>query len=131
MLRERLARIGVGYGDSDYIKANGRVFTPVDHTQRKWTRIGREEEGTSSFRPELAALPMLLRAVRVEQDVVALLDCKIVMTEIRKWIGEGSRAFLAETANADNIREIIEMSFSSINNTSVYAARLLTRYHTH
>ena len=105
-LRERLALIGVGYGD--FIKANGRVFTPVDNTQRKWTRIGREEEGTSSFRPELAALLMLLRAVREEQDVVALLDCKIEMTEIRKWIGEGSRAFLAGTANADIVQEIIE-----------------------
>ena len=28
--------------------------------------------------------------------------------EIRKWIGEGSRAFLAGTANADIVQEIIE-----------------------
>ena len=53
---------------------------------------------------------MLLRAASVERDVLALLDCKAEMTEIRKWIGEGSRPFLAGAANADILREIIELT---------------------
>ena len=55
-------------------------------------------------------LLMLLRAVSVERDVLALLDFKIEMTEIRKWVGEGSRPFLTGAANADILREIIELT---------------------
>ena len=46
---------------------------------------------------KLAALLMLLRAASVERDVLALLDCKIEMTEIRKWIMDRAWSVWAET----------------------------------
>ena len=60
------------YGD--YIRVQDKVFTPVDDRVRGWSRVGREEEGTSSYRAELAALLMLLCRVQIESDVVVLLD---------------------------------------------------------
>ena len=51
-LKERLELMGVAYGD--YIRVQDKVFTPVDDRVRGWARVGREEEGTSSYRAELA-----------------------------------------------------------------------------
>ena len=106
-LKERLELMGVAYGD--YIRVQDKVFTPVDDRVRGWARVGREEEGTSSYRAELAALLMLLRKVQIESDVAVLLDCKSEITEIGKWLGEGSRATMAGVANEDLLRPIIEM----------------------
>ena len=102
----RLELMGVTYGD--YIKVKDKIYTPSDGRRRGWARIGREEEGTSSFRAELAALLMLLREAPDEEDVVALLDCKSEITEVGKWIGEGAKATLVGVANADILEKIIE-----------------------
>ena len=67
-----------------------------------------EEEGTSSLRAELAALLQLELSAEPQRDLLALLDCQIEMTELRKWIGEGHRATLADKVNADILKEIIE-----------------------
>ena len=74
--------MGVTYGD--YIREQDKVFTPVDDSVRGWVRVGREEEGTSSYRAEVAALLMLLRRVQVDADAAILLDCKSEVTEIGK-----------------------------------------------
>ena len=102
----RLDLMGVTYGD--FIKVEGRIYAPVDRRRRGWARIGREEEGTSSYRAELAALLMLLREAPEAEDVVALLDCKSEITEVRKWVGEGAKATLVGIANADILEAIIE-----------------------
>ena len=85
-----------------------KVITLVDDRVRGWARIGREQEGTSPYRAELATLLMLLRRAPVDADVAVLLDCKSEITEIGKWLGEGSRATLAGVANEDLVRSIIE-----------------------
>jgi hypothetical protein len=100
--------MGVTYGD--YIREQDKVFTPVDDSVRGWVRVGREEEGTSSYRAEVAALLMLLRRVQVDADAAILLDCKSEVTEIGKWLGEGPRATLAGATNEDFLRPNIEMS---------------------
>ena len=51
---------------------------------------------------------LLLREAPDEEDVVALLDCKSEITEVRKWVGEGAKATLVGTANADILEKIIE-----------------------
>ena len=102
----RLELMCVTYGD--YIKVKDKIYAPIDRRRRGWARIGREEEGTSSFRAELAALLMLLREAPDEEDVVALLDCKSEITEVGKWIGEGAKATLVGVANADILEKIIE-----------------------
>ena len=101
----RLELMGVTYGD--YIKVKDIIYTLVDR-RRGWARRGREEEGTSSIRAELAALLMLLREAPDEEDVAALLDCKSEITGVGKWVGGGAKATLVGVANADILEAIIE-----------------------
>ena len=71
-------------------------------------RVGRAEEGCSSGRPEGGALLLALRATRAEEDLLYLGDNESVLTDVNKWVGEGSKATLANAPNADILAEIIE-----------------------
>ena len=57
--------------------------------------MGREQEGTSSNRPELAALEAALRQVDEAEDILYLCDNESVLKEVNGWIGEGGKATLA------------------------------------
>jgi len=70
-------------------------------------RVGREQEGTSSNRPELAALEAALRQVDEAEDILYLCDNESVLTEVNGWIGEGGKATLATAPNADIMREVL------------------------
>ena len=93
---------------NDFVTVGDKIYKPKDRQPHGWSRVGREEEGTSSLRAELAALLQLVLSAEPQRDLLALLDCQIEMTEIRKWIGEGHRATLADKVNADILKEIIE-----------------------
>ena len=69
-------------------------------------RVGREQEGTSSSRPELAALEIALRQAREKEDVTYC-DNQSVLTEVNGWRGEGGKATLATAANKDIMREVV------------------------
>ena len=64
-------------------------------------RVGREEEGVSSLRAELAAIARTLQAVPVESDLIYLCDSEAALNKISRWIGSGPRTTLAGDANAD------------------------------
>ena len=70
-------------------------------------RVGREREGTSSNRPELAALEAALRQVDETDDILYLCDNQSVLTEVNAWIGEGGKATLSTPPNADIMREVL------------------------
>ena len=69
-------------------------------------RVGREKEGTSSNRPELA-LEAALRQVDETEDILYLCDNESVLTEVNGWIGEGGKVTLATAPNADIMREVL------------------------
>ena len=71
-------------------------------------RVGREEEGVSSLRAELAAIARTLQTVPVESDLLYLCDSEAALNKISQWIGSGPRATLAGDANADIMTTIIE-----------------------
>ena len=71
-------------------------------------RVGREEEGVSSLRPELAAMARTLQAAPAESDLIYLCDSEAALNKISRWIGSGSRTTLAGDANADIMVSIIE-----------------------
>ena len=71
-------------------------------------RVGREEEGVSSLRAELAAIARTLQAVPVESDLIYLCDSEAALNKISRWIGSGPRTTLAGDANADIMTTIIE-----------------------
>ena len=76
-------------------------------------RVGREEEGVSSLRPELAAMARTLQAAPAESDLLYLCDIeaalnKVSLNKVSRWIGRGPCTTLAGDANADIMTSIIE-----------------------
>ena len=69
--------------------------------------MGREDEGTSSLRPELAAIEKVLQTTELSEDLLILSDCKTALTEIRKWIGEGLKPCMATTKDADILKAVV------------------------
>jgi ribonuclease HI len=70
--------------------------------------VGREEEGVSSLRPELAAIARTLQATSLEVDLLYLCDSEAALNKVSRWIGSGPRTTLAGHANADIMTSIIE-----------------------
>jgi ribonuclease HI len=71
-------------------------------------RVGKEEEGVSSLRPELAAIARTLQATSVEVDLLYLCDSEAALKKVSRWIGSGPRTTLAGDANADIMTSSIE-----------------------
>jgi len=51
--------------------------------------VGREEEGSSSNRPELAAFFLALRDTLIEEPLLYLCDNQSLLKAVNRWIGEG------------------------------------------
>jgi ribonuclease HI len=71
--------------------------------------VGREEEGTSSNRPELAALVLALRKTRFTDNLLYLCDNQLLLKAVQKWTGEGPKQTTANAPDADILREIMEL----------------------
>jgi ribonuclease HI len=67
-------------------------------------RVGREDEGTSSNRPELGGVVLALQSAALSEDALLLCDNEAVLRVIRKWVGQGT---LATAPDADILQEII------------------------
>jgi hypothetical protein len=61
----------------------------------KCARVGREEEDTSSNRPELGGVVLALQSAALSEDVLPLCDITAVLCAIKKWVGQGGKATLA------------------------------------
>jgi len=71
-------------------------------------RVGREEEGANSLRPELAAVARTLQATPTEIDLLYFCYSETTLDKVSRWIGSGPRTTLADDANADMMKTIIE-----------------------
>ena len=67
--------------------------------------MGREEESSSSNRPELAAFLLALRDTLIEEPLLYLRDNQSLLKAVTKWIGEGGKA----TPHADFLAAAIEI----------------------
>ena len=70
-------------------------------------RIGRDEEGTSSGRAELGGYAAILKRTPDTQDLVTATDSEVLCRLVRRWIGQGGKASLSNTADADILEFII------------------------
>ena len=70
-------------------------------------RVSREDEGTSSNRPELGGVVLALQSAALSEDALLLCDSEAVLRVIRKWVGQGGKATLATAPDADILRKII------------------------
>ena len=77
---------------------------------KQFVGVGREEEGASSNRPELAAQVLALRATKTTDDMLYLYVNQALLKAVQMWTGEGPKQTMVNAPDADIIlRQIIEL----------------------
>jgi len=71
-------------------------------------KVGREEEGSSSNRQELAAFVFALRCTPVTNPKLYLCDNQALLNAVKKWVGEDRKATSVRAPDADMLQEPIE-----------------------
>ena len=78
--------------------------------QKQQCKVGREEEGSSSNRPELAAFFLALRDTLIEEEpLLYLCDNQSLLKAVTGCIGEGGKATLVGSPDADILAAAIEI----------------------
>ncbi len=79
-----------------------------DQRTRQSPRVGREEEGLSSNRPELVALWECLETHQDHENLLYLTDSETTILQvINTWIGGGTNLSLPKTTDTDILRSIV------------------------
>jgi len=103
----------VGYGFPGQVMAGdgsdqkGKMGAGYNNLRRKkkkqQCKVGREEECSSSNRPELAVflLRLPLRDTLIEETLLYLCDNQSLLKAVNRWIGEGGMATLVGAPDAD------------------------------
>ena len=73
--------------------------------EKQQCKVGREEEGSSSNQPELAAFQLALRDTLIEEPF----DNQSLLKAVTRWIGEGGKATLVGAPDADILAAAIEI----------------------
>jgi len=76
--------------------------------KRQQRKVGREEEGSSSNSPELAAFVLALHGTPVTKPMLCLCDNQALLKAVKRWIGEGGKATLGGAPDANISLEAIE-----------------------
>jgi len=88
----------------------GAGYNNLRRTKKKQKcKVGREEEGCSSNRPELAAFLLALRDTLIEEPLLYLGDNQSLLKAVNRWIGEGGKAMLVGAPDADILAATIEI----------------------
>jgi len=77
--------------------------------KKQQCKVGREEEGSSSDRPELAVLLLTLRNTLIEELLLYLCDNQSLFKAANRWTGEGGKATLVGAPDADILAAAIEI----------------------
>jgi len=73
--------------------------------KRQQRKVGREEEGSSSNRPELAAFVLALRGTPMTKPMLYLCDNQALLKAVKRWVGEGGKVTLVGALDADILLE--------------------------
>jgi len=76
--------------------------------KRQQRKVGREEEGSSSNRPELVAFVLALCGTPVTKPMLFLCDNQALLKAVKRWVGEGGKATLVGAPDADILLEAME-----------------------
>jgi len=77
--------------------------------KKKQCKVGCEEEGCSSNRTELAAFFLAPRDMLIEEPLLSLCDNQSLLKAVTRWIGEGGKATLVGSPDADILAAAIEI----------------------
>jgi len=69
--------------------------------KRQQRKVGREEEGPSLNRPELAAFVLALRGTPVTSPMLYLCDNQALLKAVKRWVGEDGKTTLVGAPDAD------------------------------
>ncbi len=86
----------------------GAGFVWLDRSRCGSERIGREEEGTSSGRAEMGTYAAILRRTPDHEDLLTATDSEVLYRLVGRWVGQGGKDSLANTADADILEFILE-----------------------
>jgi len=70
--------------------------------------VGREEEGSSSNRPEPATFVLALRSTPMTSPMLYLRDIQALLKAVKRWVGEGGDAMFVGAPDEDILLEAIE-----------------------
>jgi len=110
-----------GYGFQDQVTAGddsdkkgtmGAGYNKLRRKKKKhWQqcKVGREEEGFSSNRSELAAFLLALRDTLIEEPLLHLCDSQSLLKAVNRWIRIGGKATLVGAPDADILAAAIEI----------------------
>jgi len=91
----------------------GKMGAGYDNLRRKkkkqQCKVGREEEGSSSNQPELAAFLLALRDTLIEEPLLYLCGNQSLLMAVHRVIGEGGKATLVGAPDADILAAAIEI----------------------
>ena len=76
--------------------------------KKQQCKVGREEEGSSSNRPELATFLLVLRDTLIEEPLLFLRDNQSLLKTVNRWIGEVGKARLVGAPDVDFLAAAIE-----------------------
>ena len=98
-----------GYGSNKKGGKMGAGYVNLrKQRKRQQRKVGREEEGSSSNRPELAAFVLALRGTPMKKTVLYLCDNQALLKAVKRGVGEGGKATLVGAPDADILLEAIE-----------------------
>jgi len=111
MLRGYRFQSQVTTGDrSDKQDKMGAGYNNLRRKKKKQQcKVGREEEGSSSNRPELASFLLALRDTLIEEPLLYLCDNQSLLKAVIRWIGEGGKATLIGAPDADILAVAIKI----------------------
>jgi len=77
--------------------------------KKQQCKVGHEEEGSSSNRPELAAFLLALHDTLIAEPLLYLCDNQSLLKAVIRWIGEGGKATLVGAPDVDILAAAIEI----------------------
>jgi len=91
----------------------GKMGAGYDNLRREkkkqQCKAGREKEGSSPNRSELAAFLLALLVTLIEELLLYLFDNQSLWKAVNRWIGKGGKATLVGTPEADILAAAIEL----------------------
>jgi len=63
-----------------------------EKSKKQQRKVGREEEGSSSNRPELATFVLALRGTPLTTPMLYLCDNQALLKAVKRWVCEGGKA---------------------------------------
>ena len=109
-----------GYGFQGQVTAGdgskmGAGYNNLRRKKKKQQcKVGREEEGSSSNRPKLAAFFLALLHTPIEEPLLYLCDNQSLLKAVTRWIGEGGKATLVGAPDIDILAAANEILWKRI-----------------